>query len=127
MVLLPVSCRRTLIDLSEDVATRVRALFYLDAAGALRKALNSHSRTTGFNPDQGSQIPLRRNLHGTYSIGALAGDPASGCIPTLFISGIGGAEGDRTPDLRIANATLSQLSYGPLASVAPLRGAAGLW
>jgi hypothetical protein len=25
----------------------------------------------------------------------------------------GGAEGDRTPDLRIANATLSQLSYGP--------------
>ena len=26
----------------------------------------------------------------------------------------GGAEGDRTPDLRIANATLSQLSYGPL-------------
>jgi hypothetical protein len=27
--------------------------------------------------------------------------------------GFGGAEGDRTPDLRIANATLSQLSYGP--------------
>ena len=26
---------------------------------------------------------------------------------------LGGAEGDRTPDLRIANATLSQLSYGP--------------
>ncbi len=26
---------------------------------------------------------------------------------------IGGAEGDRTPDLRIANAALSQLSYGP--------------
>ena len=25
----------------------------------------------------------------------------------------GGAEGNRTPDLRIANATLSQLSYGP--------------
>ncbi len=25
----------------------------------------------------------------------------------------GGAEGDRTPGLRIANATLSQLSYGP--------------
>ena len=24
-----------------------------------------------------------------------------------------GAEGDRTPDLRIANAALSQLSYGP--------------
>ena len=26
---------------------------------------------------------------------------------------IGGAEEDRTPDLRIANAALSQLSYGP--------------
>src|SRR5690606_8775548 len=26
----------------------------------------------------------------------------------------GGAEGDRPPDLRIANATLSQLSYGPV-------------
>ena len=26
---------------------------------------------------------------------------------------IGGDEEDRTPDLRIANATLSQLSYGP--------------
>ena len=25
----------------------------------------------------------------------------------------GGAEGDRTPNLRIANAALSQLSYGP--------------
>ncbi len=29
------------------------------------------------------------------------------------MEGIGGAEGNRTPDLRIANATLSQLSYGP--------------
>ena len=27
----------------------------------------------------------------------------------------GGAEGDRTPDLRNAIATLSQLSYGPVA------------
>ncbi|MDB5795739.1 MAG: hypothetical protein JWR25_2118 [Noviherbaspirillum sp.] len=26
----------------------------------------------------------------------------------------GGAEEDRTPDLRIANATLSQLSYRPI-------------
>ncbi len=28
----------------------------------------------------------------------------------------GGAEEDRTPDLRIANATLSQLSYGPVSN-----------
>jgi ATP-dependent Lon protease len=40
MVLLPVSCRRTLVDLSDDVATRVQAFFYLDAVDALRKALN---------------------------------------------------------------------------------------
>ena len=32
--------------------------------------------------------------------------------PTLGF--IGGAEEDRTPDLRIANATLSQLSYGTI-------------
>ena len=30
---------------------------------------------------------------------------------------IGGAEEDRTPDLRIANATLSQLSYRPIAEL----------
>ncbi len=30
-----------------------------------------------------------------------------------MIEKLGGAEGARTPDLRIANATLSQLSYGP--------------
>jgi hypothetical protein len=29
------------------------------------------------------------------------------------MKGYGGAEGDRTLDLRIANATLSQLSYRP--------------
>ncbi len=33
--------------------------------------------------------------------------------PHDSIKGIGGAEEIRTPDLRIANATLSQLSYGP--------------
>ena len=31
----------------------------------------------------------------------------------------GGAEGDRTPDLRNAIATLSQLSYGPAPFVPP--------
>ena len=32
---------------------------------------------------------------------------------SLVIDSIGGDEEDRTPDLRIANATLSQLSYVP--------------
>ena len=39
MVLLPVSCRRALVDLSDDVAARVQSLFYLDPADAFRKAL----------------------------------------------------------------------------------------
>jgi hypothetical protein len=39
---------------------------------------------------------------------------------------IGGAEGDRTPDLRIANATLSQLSYGPIARFELFAGSGGL-
>jgi hypothetical protein len=38
-VLVPISCRRGLVDLSDDVATKVQVLFYADAADALRKAL----------------------------------------------------------------------------------------
>jgi ATP-dependent Lon protease len=38
-ILLPVSCRRSLADLSDDLATRVQTLFYADAQDALRKAL----------------------------------------------------------------------------------------
>ena len=37
--MLPVSCRRSLGDLSDDLATRVQVLFYADAQDALRKAL----------------------------------------------------------------------------------------
>ena len=32
----------------------------------------------------------------------------------LIIDDIGGAEGDRTPDLMTASHALSQLSYGPV-------------
>jgi ATP-dependent Lon protease len=39
-VMLPVSCRRALIDLSDDVATKIQALFYADAPDALRKAIH---------------------------------------------------------------------------------------
>lgn len=39
-VLVPVSARRTLVDLSDDVATKVQVLFYADAADAMRKALH---------------------------------------------------------------------------------------
>jgi ATP-dependent Lon protease len=39
-ILMPVSCRRQLVDLSDDVATKVQVLFYSDAADALRKVLH---------------------------------------------------------------------------------------
>jgi ATP-dependent Lon protease len=40
VVLVPVSCRRALVDLSDDVATKVQLLYYSDATDALRKALH---------------------------------------------------------------------------------------
>ena len=33
--------------------------------------------------------------------------------PGMRVGAVGGAEGDRTPDLLIANEALSQLSYSP--------------
>jgi ATP-dependent Lon protease len=39
-VLVPVFCRRALVDLSDDAATKVQLLYYADAADALRKALH---------------------------------------------------------------------------------------
>jgi hypothetical protein len=39
-ILMPVSCRRQLVDLSDDVATKVRVLFYSDAPDRLRKVLH---------------------------------------------------------------------------------------
>ncbi len=39
-IMMPVSCRRPLIDLSDEVATKVQVLYYSDAPDALRKALH---------------------------------------------------------------------------------------
>jgi ATP-dependent Lon protease len=39
-VLMPISCRRGLVDLTDDVATKIQVFFYADAADALRKALH---------------------------------------------------------------------------------------
>ena len=39
-VMMPVACRRALIDLSDDVATKIQVLFFADAPDALRKALH---------------------------------------------------------------------------------------
>lgn len=44
-VLMPVSSRRAMIDLSDEVATKVQVYFYADAVDALKKALNDQART----------------------------------------------------------------------------------
>jgi hypothetical protein len=44
---------------------------------------------------------------------ALARNKKAGGGAPALIGVVGGEEEDRTPDLRIANATLSQLSYPP--------------
>ena len=50
--------------------------------------------------------------------------PVGSKTPTEF-SGAGGAEGNRTPDLDIANVALSQLSYGPMSGVDPAQAERG--
>jgi ATP-dependent Lon protease len=39
-VMMPISCRRALIDLSDEVATKIQIQFYADASDALRKSLH---------------------------------------------------------------------------------------
>jgi ATP-dependent Lon protease len=39
-VMMPVSCRRPLIELSDEVATKIQVLYYSDASDALTKAIN---------------------------------------------------------------------------------------
>jgi hypothetical protein len=58
-----------------------------------------------------TNITLRQPKRLGNGNGTDAGNENSGFSP-LFA--FGGAEGDRTLDLRIANATLSQLSYRPM-------------
>lgn len=41
-ILMPVSCRRALVDLSDEVATKVQVLFYADAMDALRKSISEY-------------------------------------------------------------------------------------
>ena len=39
-VLMPVACRRALVDLSDAAATKVQVMFYSDATDAMRKAVH---------------------------------------------------------------------------------------
>lgn len=52
------------------------------------------------------KLSARKNVQVLAQLAKTASDLA-GC---KYLDSIGGAEGDRTPDLRIANAALSQLS-----------------
>ncbi len=40
LVLLPITCRKQLFDLSDDVATKITTVFYQDAREALLKAIS---------------------------------------------------------------------------------------
>src|SRR6202011_4715281 len=55
-ILVPVSCRRQLVDLSDDVATKVQVLFYSDAADALRKVLHEGELRLGSCGTKGSGV-----------------------------------------------------------------------
>jgi ATP-dependent Lon protease len=39
-ILMPIVARRALMDLSDEVATKIQVLFYGDVADALRKAIH---------------------------------------------------------------------------------------
>jgi hypothetical protein len=78
--------------------------------------------------------PARREAAPVSSFPNVGGSPWSGLVHSLStfradgcteLARFGGAEGDRTPDLRIANATLSQLSYGPDHDIRTLAGSGG--
>ena len=68
-------------------------------------------RTVQLEKDSSALEPNRDHA----ALNAVNGLVTDGIPALLGLRGlwIGGAEGDRTPDLCIANAALSQLSYGP--------------
>ena len=78
-------------------------------------------------PSQHAQYPLPSQQHACNNSNgneypgarrAVSADPREATGRVADLSGEaakgGGAEGDRTPDLDIANVALSQLSYGPI-------------
>lgn len=83
---------------------------------------NIHVRACGVpvGAQRGARHPRFSGGGRTAFVGTDA-KPREDHLTRLYIKiNRGGAEGGRTPDLRIANATLSQLSYGPI-----YRGSAG--
>ena len=68
-----------------------------------------HSRTPDINGGRHDELDFRACICPEFGLGT--GKVQQGAQEQL--KRCGGVEEDRTPDLRIANATLSQLSYHP--------------
>ena len=74
-------------------------------------------RLRTLHPERGSDASVAGTVTNPPDEGADHGRAGPLARENLFyFQGFGGAEGDRTPDLRNAIATLSQLSYGPTSS-----------
>ena len=87
----------------------------LRGSGALRRrpTVDRHgSRRTGRRPPRPARPPRSRLEEAAEAASAETCRYPTGRVDFAERED-GGAEGSRTPDLRIANATLSQLSYGP--------------
>ena len=78
-------------------------MVYLPAAEAPKEARLPDPKT--------KTAPSRRRFRLHLGGHATADDRSAPWVTPLYA--FGGADGDRTHDLRIANATLSQLSYHP--------------
>ena len=97
---------------------RMSGLAVGSVAGAMEeRAQTPHGLAFEELPDGRQPVPAILNLRCVRIIQGMAPVTATGTRSAakdpIFQGGIGGAEEDRTPDLRIANASLSQLSYGP--------------
>jgi len=55
-LLMPVTCRRQLVDLSDDMATKINIQFYLDAREALLKAIGQLPHPKGLTGDKISKF-----------------------------------------------------------------------
>jgi hypothetical protein len=81
----------------------MRNCMLMDVAGRERKWRKSA-------PGRNRTCDLALRRHSLYPLSYRGRNLEAGAFAGL---GCGGGEGDRTLDLRIANATLSQLSYSP--------------
>lgn len=99
-------------DALTNNAARLRQL------GSLPRSTRSSKRIGAWRkcarPTACYRAGARRTCAEKNELGLNLGPPQKGENYPMKSKGNGGAEGDRTPDLVIANDALSQLSYGPV-------------